>query len=214
MNAEDDATRDYFKNHALKLRFPWRLYHEPIVRALAGELGRRPAARVLNLGSGPFLELERLPRGERTFTVCDIDTRAIDAARRLHGGALVGADVIAPEGPLPYADGSFDVVAAMDVIEHVTPPEPWLLEAWRVVAPGGVLFLTTPNYASLGLRALEATALELVARLQGFSRRDIHPTKFDASRLRTALGVLRGGSAEVETTSLGWVLVGKVRRRD
>lgn len=203
---------DYFSNHALKLRFPWRLYHAPIVEALGREVRRMPGARVLNVGSGPFLELSSLPRQGRTFSVCDIDPRAVEAARAIHGPLLARADVVAPGAPLPYADGSFDLVAAMDVIEHVVPPEPWLHEAWRVLAPRGCLFLTTPNYGSRSLRFLEATALEAVARAQGFSRRDIHPSKFDEGRLTAALAALPGGAPVVWTIAQGWVLAAVVMR--
>ena len=148
---------DYFSNHALKLRFPWRLYHAPIVEELAEQLRSRQHARVLNIGAGPFLELDALPSRGHSFTLCDIDPRAMEAARQMHGARLSSADVVEVGAPLPYEDERFEVVAAMDVVEHVVPPEPWLAEAFRVLAPGGSLFLTTPNYGSRSLRALEAT---------------------------------------------------------
>jgi SAM-dependent methyltransferase len=204
------SSGDYFSNHALKLRLPWRLYHGPIVAALAREIRQMPSARVLNVGSGPFLELPALPREGRTFAVCDIDPRAVEAARAVHGPLLARADVVTPGDPLPYADGTFDLVAAMDVIEHVVPPEPWLREAWRVLAPRGCLLLTTPNYGSWSLRALEATVLEAIARAQGFSRRDIHPSKFDEVRLAAALSALPGGAPLVRTLAHGWVLAATV----
>lgn len=206
---------DYFANHRVKLRFPWRMYHAPIVAAFA-EVLRASGPRVLNVGSGPFFELERLPREGKRFTICDVDARAIELARRLHGDALAGADVIDASAPLPYADGAFDVVAAMDVVEHVVPAEAWVRDAWRVVAPGGVLFLTTPNYGSRSLDLIERTALEAIALAQGFSRKDIHPTKLDERSLRALLEPL-GARAEtsVRRISHGWVLAAVVgKRRD
>lgn len=202
--------RDYFSNHALKLRFPWRLYHAPIVRAFAREIERAPGASVLNIGSGPFFELDSLPDNGTRYTISDIDARAVELASNLHGDKIVRADVLQPGEPLPYENGAFELVAAMDVIEHVAPPEPWLQEAWRVLAVGGVLFLTTPDYGSLSLRAIEATALELAARAQGFSRRGLHPTKFNRSRLAGCLAKLDGGSPEIFSLSLGWVLAARV----
>jgi predicted SAM-dependent methyltransferase len=51
--------------------------------------------------------------------------------------------------PLPFAAGSVDWVYAEHLIEHVPPPVAvgWLSEVRRVLAPGGVLRLTTPDLA-------------------------------------------------------------------
>jgi SAM-dependent methyltransferase len=47
--------------------------------------------------------------------------------------------------PLPYADAQFDVVTCSEVIEHLENFRALLREAHRVLKPGGVLVLTTPN---------------------------------------------------------------------
>jgi SAM-dependent methyltransferase len=197
---------DYFANHAHKLKFPWTLYHGPIVDFLGSEVARTPGLEVLNLGSGPFFELERLPRDRRRYTVCDIDERAIRVARELHGDRLKGADVIRVGEPLPYASGAFDLVVSMDVIEHLDDPEPWAREAFRVLRPGGRLFLTTPNYGSGSLRVIEQTVLEAIARRHGFSRSALHPTKFDRGRLEGLLSKLGARAVSVRKISYGWVL--------
>ncbi|HXK19587.1 MAG TPA: class I SAM-dependent methyltransferase, partial [Polyangiaceae bacterium] len=197
---------DYFSNHRLKLRFPWRLYHAPIVAALERAVALSPGPDVLNLGSGPFFELERLAAGGRRFTVCDIDPRAVELASTLHAARLAGADVVPPDGALPYADCSFDAVVSMDVIEHVPEPLPWLREALRVLKPGGLLFLTTPNYGSRSLRVIENTALEAVARLQRFSRKHLHPTKMDEARLSRVLREAGVQTLNIERIAFDWVL--------
>jgi SAM-dependent methyltransferase len=197
---------DYFANHLHKLRFPWTLYHGPIVDFLRSEIARTPGLDVLNIGSGPFLELERLPRDRRRHTICDIDERAIRMARELHGDRIKGADVLCPGEPLPYSSDAFDLVVSMDVIEHVSPPEPWAREALRVLRPGGRLFLTTPNYGSVSLRMIEQTVLEAIARMNGFSRSAIHPTKFDRRRFGELLVGLGAREVRIRTIASGWVL--------
>jgi SAM-dependent methyltransferase len=206
------AKIDYFSNHRLKLRFPWRLYHAPIVSALERALALSPGPDVLNLGSGPFFELESLVDGGRRFTVCDIDRRAVELARQRYATRLAGADVLEPDGPLPYPDARFDAVVSMDVIEHVPQPLPWVREALRVLKPGGLLFVTTPNYGSRSLRVIENTALEAIARLQHFSRKHLHPSKMDEARLAAVLREAGVRSPNVERIAFDWVLSAYGRR--
>jgi ubiquinone/menaquinone biosynthesis C-methylase UbiE len=44
-----------------------------------------------------------------------------------------------------FAAASFDVVSALEVIEHLTNPVEWLLEIHRILKPSGILLLSTPN---------------------------------------------------------------------
>lgn len=206
---------DYFSNHRLKLRFPWSLYHRPIVENLGRVMRHSPGRDVLNVGSGPFLELDSigsLGRAGRRITICDVDPRAIDLARELHRESIHRADVVAAGAALPYPSGAFDLVVSMDVVEHVPHPLPWLRELLRVLRPGGSLFLTTPNYASRSLDLLERTALELVARRQGFSRKDLHPSKMTPELLRELLVRAGARDPQLRTTSLGWVLLAECRK--
>jgi ubiquinone/menaquinone biosynthesis C-methylase UbiE len=47
--------------------------------------------------------------------------------------------------PLPFADGEFDHVVMLAVLEHLTEPEKVLREAYRVIATGGSLIMTWPS---------------------------------------------------------------------
>jgi SAM-dependent methyltransferase len=70
-------------------------------------------------------------------------------------GEVVGADVsqsslgcvdviIQPNGPLPFADGSFESILCTQVLEHVEDPHLLIQETCRVLRPGGKMILTCP----------------------------------------------------------------------
>jgi 2-polyprenyl-3-methyl-5-hydroxy-6-metoxy-1,4-benzoquinol methylase len=62
-------------------------------------------------------------------------------------GQFVEAD--ADAGAVPLPDGSFDVVAAVETIEHLDGPRRFVAELVRLLRPGGWLVVTTPNQLSL-----------------------------------------------------------------
>jgi len=60
-----------------------------------------------------------------------------------------GVDILAG---LPYEDASFDAVLFLDVIEHTPDHDKALREASRVLRPGGVVILCSPNICNLSSR--------------------------------------------------------------
>jgi ubiquinone/menaquinone biosynthesis C-methylase UbiE len=55
---------------------------------------------------------------------------------------------------LPLPGGYADVVFALHVVEHLTQPGQFFAEARRVVRPGGLLVIATPNAEGLGARLM------------------------------------------------------------
>jgi SAM-dependent methyltransferase len=103
---------------------------------------RFPLNRVLDYGCGNGDFLERLADRSASRTGVDVDEDKIESASAVDG---ISVRVVRPDVPLPFDDASFDTVIIMEVIEHVADERAVLAELSRVLAPGGVLLLTTPH---------------------------------------------------------------------
>jgi len=193
---------DYFANHARARQFPWTLYHQPLERDLGKFLRRvaaeHPTGEVLIVGCGLLHEIDAAPSG-LGFHVADIDDRAVTAVLARGDRRITGGSVVAPEAPIDLGR-RFAAIYAKEVIEHVEGWPAWLVGLRRALVPGGQLWLSTPNYGEPWLPALESTVLELVARRSGFSRRDIHPTRFARGSLARGLGAAGFEQVEVKPT--------------
>lgn len=101
-----------------------------------------PLGKVLDYGCGPGDLLKRLE--DRAQERWGVD---IDPDRVAEAGAELGVNAlqITPGEPLPFGDGEFDTVISMEVIEHSADERALLRECMRVLAPGGMLLLTTPH---------------------------------------------------------------------
>ena len=66
---------------------------------------------------------------------------------------------------LPFQDDEFDLVWCSEVIEHLSSPASTVAEFKRVLKPGGVLVMTTPNNKLWIFRLIERLGI-LMARLE------------------------------------------------
>ena len=102
----------------------------------------------LDVGSGNG---ELIDRVLREFP--DVKPRACDYRGDLLAIEGMTADVAnLNDDPLPYPDSSFDLVTCTEVIEHLEHYRSALREMARVLRPGGVLIVTTPNVLNLRSR--------------------------------------------------------------
>ena len=107
---------------------------------------------------------DRLERGQ----VLDVPCGSGAFLRRLCAGSFSawGADIVAhPAVPedvvftvadmndaLPFPEAQFDAVVSIEGIEHIRRPFDFLAECARILKPGGLLILTTPNISALRSR--------------------------------------------------------------
>lgn len=117
----------WFQRHVVAYRF-----------AAARVVGRR----VLDAGCGEGYGSAILATKAASVVGIDLERDVIDhAAERYPSVRFEAGDLSALPGP----DGSFDAVVSFQVIEHLQSPRDFAAECARVLKPGGLLILSTPN---------------------------------------------------------------------
>ncbi|HVN00710.1 MAG TPA: class I SAM-dependent methyltransferase [Caulobacteraceae bacterium] len=136
----------------LQDRHWWFVGRRRILSGLIAGLELPHPAKVLEVGCGPGGNLAMLQQfGEVTGLEPDEASRAYAAERtgvRIEGGLL-------PDG-LPFPAGSFDLVCAFDVIEHVDADAASVAALGRLAKPGGYLATTVPGQPWMWSRHDEA----------------------------------------------------------
>ena len=107
----------------------------------------KPGTRLADLGAGPGAMGERLQN-----LSCDIV--AADRNREVYQGKnpFVALDLNHPEFATQFGNASFDLVLAVEVIEHLENPISFLRNVARLLRPRAHAVLTTPNVDSLPSR--------------------------------------------------------------
>lgn len=123
---------------------------------------------VLDIASGDGVLAELLAPHSGRYACLDASRRVVNAASerlRVHGNVEVHeGDMHA----LPFADASFDLVVMMHALTYAAKPQQAVLEAARVLRPGGRLLLS-----SLGKHA-HAASVEPFGHVNlGFSQKDL-----------------------------------------
>jgi ubiquinone/menaquinone biosynthesis C-methylase UbiE len=121
--------------------------------AYLDRLGDLSGQRVLDVGCGTGVvarELARRVGPSGQVTGVDPTARWIDVAERLRAEQALDNLTFAVEdgAALPFADGTFDLVAAITVLCHLPQRAVVLSEMARVTRPGGTVLLVDGEYAA------------------------------------------------------------------
>lgn len=129
-------------------KFSGRLFDiaESRIRKALDLLAPEPRSRALDVAAGSGYIAEALARQGWEVSAVEISPELAEQARARGIPDVRVHDLAA--GPLPFEDGAFGAVFAGEIIEHLVDTDGFLSELGRVLAPGGVLVLTTPNLAS------------------------------------------------------------------
>lgn len=128
-------------------------FGRPIQRAHERELGKarrfvqfvrpylKPGDRVLDIGCGDGALVRVLQEYGAIPTGVDLDPEGARFIEQTYGIPVV----VAPFESAPLAEGQFDAVVATHVIEHFFEPVQAMERMSRLLKPGGLLALETPN---------------------------------------------------------------------
>jgi 2-polyprenyl-6-hydroxyphenyl methylase/3-demethylubiquinone-9 3-methyltransferase len=132
--------------HLLKVMVnPWRV---PYFRKILEEQYGRDLSRVrlLDVGCGGGVLAEEFASIGCQVTGIDISPRSIEIARRHAVRAGLSIEYHAGSATLlPFEAENFDAVSCCDVLEHIHDWRQVIVEAGRVLKPGGLFFFDTIN---------------------------------------------------------------------
>lgn len=119
-----------------KLRIPW------IVEEMHRKFSR--TISFLDIGCGAGMLTNAIAKIGHKVTGIDLSERSLKIAREKDATGSV--DYKMANGYfLPFEDASYEIVSALDVLEHVEEPAKIIKEASRVLKPGGLFFFHTFN---------------------------------------------------------------------
>jgi SAM-dependent methyltransferase len=118
-------------------------------RELASELLKqeircRESIRILDVGCGTGANMKEFARLGPTIGI-DSSPEALHFCR----SRGIGAVAMSPVEDLPFAEGAFDIVTALDILEHTDDDLRCLREICRVCTRSGLVLITVPAYGFL-----------------------------------------------------------------
>ncbi len=121
-----------------------RLTNDVVFKVVCDSVG--PEAKILDFGSGVGHMCQRL--GDH-FEVAGHDPADHIFACEINPSEFlydrIKCQKISPDSEIPFPDNHFDLIYAIEVIEHTRRPYDLFCEAYKRLKPGGTFLLTTPN---------------------------------------------------------------------
>lgn len=99
---------------------------------------------VLDLGCNTGYGTRILFESAKQIVGVDVSAKALSSAKNEYGHLGIAFKEIDGQ-QLPFADGAFDVIVSLQVIEHIVDYTKYIAEIQRALSPGGVALFTTPN---------------------------------------------------------------------
>ncbi len=161
---DQDEIQNFAKDssHWWDLDGPFAILHRlnPVrLDYILSHVGDVKGKSILDIGCGGGLVCEPLARLGAQVTGVDADTQAIEIAQA-HGEGL---DITYINGAAEDLQQQFDIVLALEIIEHVANPALFVQQVSKLVKPGGVVIFSTLNRTAKSF-ALGIVAAEYITR--------------------------------------------------
>jgi len=126
-------------------QYPWFKERHRVFPAVFED---RDHKSIIDLSAGVGCSAIRIKEHYSGDIICnDITPTCLRVLDKL-GLPTVSFSLDDPETPFPFDDGTFDCVISLVTIEHLTNVDHLLKETNRILAPGGYLYISAPNYAA------------------------------------------------------------------
>jgi 2-polyprenyl-3-methyl-5-hydroxy-6-metoxy-1,4-benzoquinol methylase len=137
------ASTNYTRRRLHRKRLDW------VTRAIETHSAKVPYSSALEYGPGSGIYLPVLARHFAAVTAADIEHAYLSAIQplsdELDGVRLIEDDIQDSQ----FEDDSFGLILCSEVLEHVADPERSLKTLHRILRPGGIAIVTTPQRYSL-----------------------------------------------------------------
>lgn len=130
-------------------RFLWGAVSRALVQSIP------PPATIFEIGCGNGVNARRMSALGYSVTATDPSVSAIAAASSVPGS--IRYEVAGVYDPLVERYGTFDIVVALEVLEHLYAPRTLIQRACDLLRPGGFLLLSTPYHGWLKNVLIAAT---------------------------------------------------------
>jgi ubiquinone/menaquinone biosynthesis C-methylase UbiE len=114
----------------------------------------KPGIRVADIGAGEGFFSQQL--GEYVRTKLGLQPRDVITASDIFPEYFrypaIKCEKISSDGRLPYADASIDIACSLEVVEHVEDQFAFARELHRILKPGGLAIISTPNVLNVNSR--------------------------------------------------------------
>lgn len=151
---EDVYGAELYEYYATRLDWPAERVHKPLNLERMGDVldgleTRVRGRRLLDVGCGDGTAVRAAVERGWDASGIELSAPAVELCRRF-GLDCSTTDVF----DRSLDDERYDVIVMIELLEHVPEPGRFLARAGQLLAPGGILYLTTPNFGSLSRRVL------------------------------------------------------------